>query len=121
MTRPFCTEDLYLHQRVATVHGVPGFAHVVCEVRRVDRDADTYGTTIWEFPLRAGEGRQLTFGTDDSTPRLSPDGCRIAFLARRQGDSVQLHCLERTIGEARRVSHLDRSVEDFRWLPDGSG
>jgi len=121
MSQPFSTEDLYLHQRVKTVHGVPGFDRVVCEVRRVGRDADQYETTIWEFPLNGGEGRQLTFGTDDSTPRLSPDGQRLAFLAKRDGESVQLHCIERTVGEARRVSQLDRSVEDFRWLPDGSG
>jgi len=63
---------------------------------------------------------QLTFGErGESSPRWSPDGRRIAFLARRGDDSTnQIYVLEADGGEARRVTTHPTAPSDLTWTSD---
>ena len=63
---------------------------------------------------------QLTFGErGESSPRWSPDGRRIAFLARRGDDaSSQIYVLDADGGEARRVTNHPTAAGDIAWSPD---
>ena len=58
---------------------------------------------IWRQASDGGEPRQLTRGAEGaSSPRWSPDGGTIAFLARRDGDAqTQIHLMPSDGGEAR--------------------
>ncbi len=64
---------------------------------------------------------QLTFGErGESSPRWSPDGTRIAFLARRGTDEHnQLYLLHTDGGEAKRLTNHDTEARSIAWAPDG--
>ncbi|MEW6319543.1 MAG: S9 family peptidase [Acidobacteriota bacterium] len=65
---------------------------------------------------------QLTFGErGESSPRWSPDGRHIAFLARRDSDQHnQIYLLPADGGEARRVTTHPTAPGSLSWSPDGS-
>lgn len=66
--------------------------------------------------------RQLTFGKEgQSSPRWSPDGSHIAFLARRgDQEARQIHLLPTGGGEARPLTEHETSVGSIQWSPDGA-
>src|SRR5918994_4839854 len=65
---------------------------------------------------------QLTFGErGESSPRWSPDGRKIAFLARRDADTTnQIYLLSVEGGEATRLTNHATSPGTIQWAPDGS-
>ena len=80
--------------------------------------------------------RALTYGLDDVTqPAWSPDGRTLAFVTfrpqpheeeeddrREDGtDKKQVFVLPADGGEARRLTEAAEGVEQYRWMPDGSG
>jgi dipeptidyl aminopeptidase/acylaminoacyl peptidase len=64
---------------------------------------------------------QLTFGErGESSPRWSPTGGTLAFLARRENDaSTQIYLLDTLGGEARRVTTHATAPAAIQWSPDG--
>ena len=64
---------------------------------------------------------QLTFGErGESSPRWSPDGKRIAFIARRDADTTnQIYLLDIDGGEARRLTAHATAPGSIAWAPDG--
>ncbi|HEY7019254.1 MAG TPA: S9 family peptidase [Gaiellaceae bacterium] len=89
---------------------------------RVDREANDYASSIWLVPLEGSERpRQITSGEkQDSTPRWSPDGSRLAFLSNRDGKTKQLYVLPAAGGEAQKLTELDEDVSEPVWSPDGT-
>jgi len=70
-----------------------------------------------------GSGQvQLTFGErGESSPRWSPDGTRVAFLARREADDHnQIYVLHVAGGEARRLTRHPTAPANLTWAPDGA-
>ncbi len=64
---------------------------------------------------------QLTNGEEgESSPRWSPDGMRVAFLAKRGEDSeTQIYGMRNSGGEASPLTEHDSSVRSFQFSPDG--
>ncbi len=64
---------------------------------------------------------QITFGErGESSPRWSPDGTQVAFLARRDGDEQnQIYLLHTGGGEARRLTTHPTAPSSFTWTADG--
>src|SRR5262245_30418624 len=77
---------------------------------------------IWRARVGGSEPVQLTSGGDGETsPRWSPDGKTIAFVAKRgDGAVAQIHLLPSDGGEARALSAHATAVSDIAWAPDGS-
>ena len=84
--------------------------------------ADNRGTTrVWLADVATGTTRVFSGGPgSDRQPRWSPDGRSLAFIGSRQG-GPQIWVLSLGGGEARKVSALADGVNEFIWLPDGSG
>jgi dipeptidyl aminopeptidase/acylaminoacyl peptidase len=76
---------------------------------------------IWVVPLAGGTPRRLTTSrAPDTSVAWSPDGRRLAFVSKREGDSVsQLYVLALAGGEAERVTERPTAVSNPKWLPGG--
>ncbi len=80
-------------------------------------------THLWLW--RKGELRQWTFNKEQiRSPRFSPDGKWLAFLAQRGGDrekgeaKAQLWVLPLDGGESRCLTNAEEGVVTFAWHPD---
>ncbi len=91
---------------------------------RTDTDWKKNGRTTHIHRIDAdGSGAvQLTNGEDgESSPRWSPDGTRVAFLAKRGEDEhTQIYVMRNRGGEASPLTEHDSSVGSFQFSPDGS-
>ncbi len=77
---------------------------------------------IWRMDVDGSDLLQLTYGEDgEFSPRWSPDGRLIAFLAERGDDEGnQIHLLNVAGGEAYRLTEHATGVSDISWSPDGA-
>ena len=88
-------------------------------IRTTEWKENRFDAEVWLW--REGQGAvQLTRTAKGSsgTPRWSPDGRWIGFLADR-GDKQQLYLIGATGGEAMKLTYLKDGVADFRWAPTG--
>jgi len=116
---PLTPEDLARFRWVDHVRLSPGGDRVAYQVGWADVEArrnrgrvvvaDLEGGSPWE--VEAGSAR-------DHSPEWSPDGGRIAFLARR-GARDQLFVAELAGGRSRRLTDFPDGVLAARWAPDG--
>lgn len=76
---------------------------------------------IWRIGADGGDPVQLTNGHDgENSPRWSPDGRRIAFLAEREAvEGQQIYLIPNAGGEAQALTEHPTSVSDLQWSPDG--
>jgi dipeptidyl aminopeptidase/acylaminoacyl peptidase len=92
------------------------------EPKPASPDDWTYQTHLW---LAATDGatppRQLTFGTaNDSDPRWSPQGDRIAFVRSVEKEKPQLRLLPLAGGESAPLTKIETGASRPRWSPDGN-
>lgn len=90
---------------------------VVYERRRIDKYKDAWQTELWIID-KAGEAHQ--FLAAGHSPRWSPDGARIAYIANDADDRPQvfIRSLER-IGLSTQVTRINYAPTLLRWSPDG--
>ena len=73
--------------------------------------------------VAAATGARRTFVSHRdslSSPRWSPDGTRLAFLAKDPSSKqTQVFVLPRNGGNARRATDNKQGVDDYSWSPDG--
>ncbi len=120
--RVLTIDDLLAIKSVSDPQISPDREWIAYSVERTDVEADESSTQIFMVSKDGGEAVQLT--ADDysaSTPRWSPDGRYLGFLADK-GDpeeaKTQVWTLDRRGGEAKQYSAVDQGVSDFAWSPD---
>ena len=120
--RVLTTDDLLAIKSVSDPQISPDGEWIAYSVESNDVDADESSTQIFMVSKDGQEVVQLT--ADDysaSTPRWSPDGRYLGFLAAK-GDpeeaKTQVWTLDRRGGEAKQYSAVDQGVIDFAWSPD---
>ncbi len=92
----------------------------------IDAEKDKRNTDIWMARWDGTAQQQLTSSPDnESSPRWSPDGKYLAFLASRGTDDekkkgAQLWLLPRQGGEAQKVSDVKGGVSNIQWSPDST-
>ncbi len=122
----------------------PDGRRLVFRLREADRDEDEMRHTLWIVPTDGSDDPyRLTRASDARSPRFSPDGSRLGFIAAREedvslavaGDQNQdeetdtngddepkpqlwVFDLERG-GDARQLTTFDHGVSDFDWGPAG--
>jgi dipeptidyl aminopeptidase/acylaminoacyl peptidase len=101
----------------------PDGSYAVFATSRPDLAADRAVGQLWRIDLPDGAPRRLTRGTADSSPQLSPDASRIAFLrAGTEGagkGKAQLHVVASAGGEPVQATDAPLGVESFDWSADG--
>ncbi|MGH7911261.1 MAG: prolyl oligopeptidase family serine peptidase [Candidatus Dormibacteraceae bacterium] len=115
-------EDVARFRAVSDPQISPDRSRVAFVLSTVDEERDRDVDHLWEVPLTgSGEPRQLTDGEDgERSPRWSPGGRWLGFLAKRGGDeAAQVWLLPAAGGEARRATALPGGVTGFTWSPSG--
>jgi dipeptidyl aminopeptidase/acylaminoacyl peptidase len=121
--RPITHEDVYLSKRLGAPVLSPDGRWALFTVTEPSYKEDEAVTDLW---MVATDGkvpaRRLT-GTraSESGPAWSPDGRRIAFSAKRDGDdAAQIYVMDIAGGgEAQRVTNVSTGATAPRWRPDG--
>jgi dipeptidyl aminopeptidase/acylaminoacyl peptidase len=82
----------------------------------VDRVNDRSRSSLW---IMNADGSKNRFLVEGSSPRWSPDGTRIAYLAEGQPRGTQIFVRWMDDGAASQITHLDRNPGSITWAPDG--
>ena len=101
----------------------PGGDEVAYVVWSIDGEENEYRQSIWLAPTDgSGSPRRLTSGDNDAQPRWSPDGDRLAFVAKRGDEKArrQLYVMPMGGGEAQCLTDLKDDVGEAAWSPDGT-
>lgn len=106
--------------RVTDLRVAPSGDKAVFVVAWPNYDANAWESEIVEVDLRSRAQRTLTQRKTASSPRWSPDGDRLAFVAIVEG-KAQLFVLPARGGEAVQITHSPTGVGTFAWRPDGRG
>jgi len=82
---------------------------------------DKHDTRIDVVDAASGAKRALTRDREDvSSPRWSPDGTRLAFLAKDdKTKQSQIYVMPMAGGDAQRITDTKEGIDEFTWSPDG--
>ena len=84
-----------------------------------DQIAFVYAGDIWLVPKKGGAAVRLTSSAgEESFPRFSPDGSKVAYSASYDGN-VDVYVVPSTGGEPVRLTHHPMSDRVIGWTPDG--
>ncbi len=110
--------DLALITRVSDPQIHPDGRRIAFVVTTIDLGEDRYRSALW---LWDGDVRQLTYGSNDSAPRWSPDGRTLAFVRKgsERKDPTQLAVMPSDGGEAQVITDFELGVRGPMWSPDG--
>jgi dipeptidyl aminopeptidase/acylaminoacyl peptidase len=115
-------DDLAALHDVAEPTLAPDGSWVAFTVTQDDVPTDSRRTDIWVARPDGTQRRQLTHAEDDAaTLRFSPNGKRLGFLSRRDGEHgrATLHLVDPLTGKVEVAVTLKGDVTDFAWAPDG--
>jgi dipeptidyl aminopeptidase/acylaminoacyl peptidase len=95
----------------------PDARHVALVVITQDRLHDAYNNDLAVVDVRTARMQRVVFRQEVAAPRWSPDGSRLAYLARpSNGLPLQLFVRE---GANVQLTHMKGDVSDAAWSPDG--
>lgn len=98
----------------------PDGSFAVFATSRPDLRSNRNVGQLWRVDLPQGTPRRLTRGTADSSPRLSPESGRIAFLRSDAKGRPQVHVVDAVGGEPVQITDAPLGVNAFDWAPDGA-
>jgi dipeptidyl aminopeptidase/acylaminoacyl peptidase len=112
--------DLIEVPRVLDPQLSPDGRQVLYVLEKPDWKANRRIGHIWRINADGSGANQLTRGErGENSPRWSPDGARIAFLARRDdNEDNQIYILEADGGEARQLTKHAAAISNIQWAPD---
>ena len=122
--RPVTSEDIYLMKWVRDPQISPDGTKILFEVKTVtDRgEVKPYNTRIYMVGQDKAQAEIMKFtsGTgNDTCPRWSPCGTKVAFLSDRGKDKNQLYILSVKGGEGTKATSVEGGVRSPVWSPDG--
>ncbi|HEV2718979.1 MAG TPA: LpqB family beta-propeller domain-containing protein, partial [Thermoanaerobaculia bacterium] len=102
----------------------PDGSTVVFVLSRANAKENRYEPELMAVDVASDAQRPLTFDRRGiASPRWSPDGARIAFLANASAEREakrQIWILPLSGGDAHRITDAPRGVQQFAWSPDGA-
>src|SRR5579864_2548964 len=97
----------------------PDGKKIVYVRRFADPMTDKRYSNLWIINSDGSDHRPLTTGNrSDASPRWSPDGTRIAFLAGDEG-KMQIYVRWMDSGQTARITNLEEGPDAIAWSPDG--
>jgi len=118
-SRYFAGSDLF-DLEVASDPQISPDSRTIAYVRKSnDIMTDKARSTIWLVDVATGQQRPLLAGSGSYfSPRWSPDGTRLAYVAA-EGGSPQLYVRWMGSRESARITGLPDSPDSIAWSPDG--
>jgi dipeptidyl aminopeptidase/acylaminoacyl peptidase len=80
---------------------------------------DKASRSIWLIDPATGAQTPLADGPAAASPRWSPDGRRLAYVAARDGATPQLFVRWMASGDTAKIADLAQAPGDIAWSPDG--
>ena len=117
--KPLTIDDVWAVPRVGAPVLSPDGKAAAFAVTVWDAEEDKSNADIWLVDVASGASRRLTANkASDTSPAFSPDGKRIAFVSKRDGDTAtQLYVLPVDGGEAERLTELPTAVVEPEVVP----
>ncbi len=116
-TRAFTGSDLFGLSIAADPQISPDGRTIVYVRRTADVMTDRMASSLWLIDVATG--RQSPFAAQGSSPRWSPDGTRVAYVAG-DGDRSQLFVRWIATGASARVTGFPGDPQALTWSPDGT-
>ena len=87
----------------------------------MDLKKDRRRSHLWIVNVDGSDHRPVTSGdANEHSPRWSPDGKRLLYLAGSPGDGpAQLYCRWMDTAQAARLAELPAAPSELEWAPDG--
>jgi dipeptidyl aminopeptidase/acylaminoacyl peptidase len=120
--RAMTAVDLISLPRIQEARLSPDGSQVLYVLSSADWKANKRVSHIWRIGVDGTGNTQMTTGKDgEDSPRWSPDGRTIAFVAKRgDAEADQIYVLAAMGGEARQLTSHATAVSRIAWAPDGS-
>jgi dipeptidyl aminopeptidase/acylaminoacyl peptidase len=116
--------DLFKTVNVNDPQISPDGKSIVCVVSRVNVKDDRWEPELVMVDVATAAQRPLTYERRGiASPRWSPDGSTVAFLANATNEREakrQLWSVSMRGGDPRRLTDAKEGVQQFAWSPDGS-
>src|SRR5512134_1794458 len=116
----FSAMDVFALEWASDPEISPDGSQVAYVRRSFDIRSDSPRGAIWIVGKDGSNHRPLSGGaTKEASPRWSPDGTRIAFVASDTDGSAQIHVHWLAQGVTSRVTNLTDTPSRLAWSPDG--
>lgn len=118
--RPLEVDDYFSLKNVGSPVISPDGEWVAYTVGTQDLEKDSRETRIWMVPTSGGEALPMTAkGSSAWSPRWSPDGKLLSFVATGENQTSQVFTLNLRGGERVQLTNVAGGVEGYEWSPDG--
>ena len=124
--RPLSFDDFAKQRGVGDPQVSPDGKWIAYTVSAIDAEKDRRESDLWMIAWDGGDRVRLTSLPDgsESSPRWSPDGRYLAFIASRGDEEEkkkggQVWLLDRRGGEAQKLTDIKGGVSEYEWSPDG--
>ncbi len=119
--QPFQLNDLQKLNRISTPAISPDGKTIAVVVSKPDWKTDKNKQVLKLIRVSDAVSRDLTFNREGlSNVRWSPDGNRLAFIAKdEKSKKSQIFVMPMNGGDAVRITNSKTGVDEFSWSPDG--
>lgn len=119
-TQPFTGMDVFELEWVEDPQISPDGEQIVYVRRGMDKMKDRRISRLWMMDADGSNHRKLTTrDVNESNPRWSPDGSRIAFTSSSEDDGSEIYIYWVESGALSRITQLEESPRGITWSPDG--